>query len=356
MRPANAFRPTCCSGANIASVSSPAPDFASGMTGARVLVTGGSGFIGTNLVGAYMSAGVTVTSLDIAQPRDPEQRDVWVRADVRNLDNLRAAVDAARPTHVYHLAARTDLDGATIDDYEANVGGVANVIKVLREAEGTVLRTVFASSRLVCRIGYQPTADDDYLPTTPYGASKVQTERLVRAATDLPWVMVRPTSIWGPWFGVPYRDFFMSIARGHYVHPAGRRIEKSFGFVGNTIWQLHRLMTAPEADVLGRTLYLGDDPPIEVHGLARRISATMGRRPPRSVPLGALSVVARAGDLAARAHIRAPLTSFRLANLLTPMVFDLGTLMRISGPLPFDEAAGVSTTVDWMRSAGLLKD
>ncbi len=325
------------------------------MSGARVLVTGGSGFIGTNLVDAYLRSGVAVTSLDVAEPRNPAHRGVWVRSDVTRHDELRAGMAVARPTHVYHLAARTDLDGASIEDYDTNVGGVANVIKILREAESPVVRTVFASSRLVCRIGYQPTSDDDYRPTTPYGESKVQTELLVRAATEVPWVMVRPTSIWGPWFGVPYRDFFMSIARGRYVHPAGRRIEKSFGFVGNTIWQLHRLMTAPATDVLGRTLYLGDAPPIEVHGLAKRISATMGRRPPRSVPLAALRVLARAGDLAERVHIRAPLTSFRLANLLTPMVFDLGALMRISGPLPFDEAAGVTATVEWMRGEGLLE-
>ena len=184
--------------------------------------------------------------------------------------------------------------------------------------------------------------------------ARFETERLVRASPELQWVLVRPTSIWGPWFGVPYRDFFLNIARGRYMHPAGRRIEKNFGFVGNTTWQLHRLMCAPAADVQGRTLYLGDDPPIEVHGLAKRISETIGRRPPRSVPLVVLQSLARAGDAAERAGIRAPLTTFRLDNLLTPMLFDLGPLMRISGPLPYDEAAGVTATVDWLRQEGLL--
>jgi nucleoside-diphosphate-sugar epimerase len=113
-------------------------------------------------------------------------------------------------------------------------------------------------------------------------------------------------------------------------------------------------MTAPAADVLGRTFYLGDAPPIEVRTLADRISATMGRRPPKTVPISVLRVIARAGDVAQRAGIRAPLTSFRLANLITPMVFDVDALMRIAGPLPYDEAAGVTATVAWMRRERLL--
>jgi len=74
---------------------------------------------------------------------------------------------------------------------------------------------------------------------------------------DLPWVLVRPTSIWGPWFDVPYRNFFLSVARRRYVHPAGKRIHKSFGFVGNITWHLHRLMIAPRPQVA--RLPLGDD-------------------------------------------------------------------------------------------------
>lgn len=333
----------------------PLPDFSSQMSDARILVTGGSGFIGTNVVGAYKSAGVVVRNLDIESPRNPADRGVWIEADLTRPDELAAAFDACRPTHVVHLGARTDLDGKRVDDYDANVRGVENVLAAVRSAAVPVVRTIVASSRLVCRLGYQPRSDEDYCPTTAYGASKVETERIVRATTDLPWVLVRPTSIWGPWFGVPYRDFFLNVARGRYVHPAGRRIEKSFGFVGNTTWQLHRLMSAPAGDVLGRTFYMGDDPPIEVGDFARRISAAVGRRPPRTVPISALRVLAGAGDFAERAGVSAPLTSFRLANLLTPMLLDVAPLMGISDPLPYDESAGVAATVAWMRGAGLLE-
>lgn len=317
-------------------------------------MTGGSGFIGTNLVSAYKAAGVCVVNADVAPPRNPADRDAWIRTDVRHRDQLEHAFCVAQPTHVFHLGARTDLDSRRVADYDSNVGGVANLLSILETAP-SVARTVVASSRMVCRIAYEPTADDDYCPTTAYGASKVETERLVRAKRALPWVLVRPTSIWGPWFGAPYRDFFLSIARGHYVHPAGRRIPKSFGFVGNTVWQLHSVMVAPDRDVLGRTFYLADDPPLEVGAFAKRISAAVGRRPARAVPVPVLRAIARAGDVLERAGIRAPLTTFRLDNLLTPMLHDVGALMRLSGALPYDEAEGVAATVKWMRGEGLLR-
>ncbi len=331
-------------------------DFSNGLPeAARILVTGGSGFIGTNLVSAYRGAGVTVRNGDCAAPRNTDDSDAWSPVDITRIGNLRDVFSEVRPTHVFHLAARTDLDGRDVSDYPANTTGVANLITVLAEASPPVHRVVIASSRLVCRVGYQPKSDEDYCPTTAYGASKIETERLVRGAMDLPWVLVRPTSIWGPWFDTPYRDFFLSVARGRYVHPSGKRIPKSFGFVGNTTWQLHRLMTAPGAEVLGRMFFLADYPPIEVRDFADRISAALGRRSAMAVPLPVLSALAGVGDALERAGHRAPLTSFRLANLLTPMVYDVSPLSMATGTPPFDLDEGVTITVDWMRREGLME-
>lgn len=331
-----------------------APDYTQGLdSDARVLVTGGSGFIGTNLVGAYRAAGVNVRNADIAAPRNPADRNLWVAADVDQMDSLRAIVESFTPTHVFHLGARTDLDGDRLTDYSANVSGVTNVLEVLHGASTRPARVVVASSRMVCEIGYQPKSDEDYCPPNAYGASKVETERIVRATADIPWVLVRPTSIWGPWFDVPYRDFFLAVARGRYVHPAGRSISKNFGYVGNTIWQLHRLMTAPEPDVRARTFYVGD-PAIEVRDFADRISRALGRRATREVPLGVLRALALTGDVIERVGRRAPLTSFRLNNLLTPMHHDLAALASVAGEPPFGLDESVPTTVAWLREQRLV--
>lgn len=88
----------------------------------RVLVTGGSGFIGTNLVEYYLSKGVEVVNLDIASPRNPEHKSCWKQMTVLNLEGLHAVVVNFSPTHVVNLAAQTGtIDrGRKLENYATN--------------------------------------------------------------------------------------------------------------------------------------------------------------------------------------------------------------------------------------------
>jgi len=179
-------------------------------------------------------------------------------------------------------------------------------------------------------------------------------EQVVRSAgLDTEWLIARPTSIWGPWFGVPYRGFFGAIARGIYYHPGTRNPEKSFGFVGNTMHQFGRLLSAPAKAVCGKTIYVCDYPPLRLREWAETIRRAVDARPIRSMPLWALRVVAYAGDiLEGCGWTRPPLTSFRLNNLMTEMVFDTRSLKDLCGALPYSLEEGVKATVAWMTAVG----
>jgi nucleoside-diphosphate-sugar epimerase len=319
----------------------------------RILITGGSGFIGTNLVERYREGAEALLNLDAAPPARAEHRELWRRADLLDRGDLTAAVAEFGPTHVLHLAARTGLDGSGPADYLVNTEGTRNLIAAL-EASGTTRRVIFASSRLVCEIGYQPRDEFDVRPTTAYGHSKVEMEQIIRDSDrGLEWIIVRPTSIWGPWFGIPYLGFFRAVSRGLYLHPRGRRILKSFGFVGNTVEQVESLLLAPAGAVAGRSLYLGDYPPLEVGDWARTITRLSGGKRVREIPLPLLRAGAWAGDAAGRLGVRnPPLTSFRLDNLTTEMVHDLSPLEEIAGPLPHSLEDGVAQTLSWMKDQG----
>jgi nucleoside-diphosphate-sugar epimerase len=166
---------------------------------------------------------------------------------------------------------------------------------------------------------------------------------------------VRPTSIWGPGFEEPYRGFFLALARGRYVHPGGADPRRSFGFAGNVVYEYVKLSQAPQESVAGRTFYLTDYEPVRVRQWAEVITREMGIKSPRQIPLGALRVAARAGDVAAKLGWKSPpLTSFRLRNMLTDSVSDTTNLQAVVGPLPYTLEEGVRMTVKWLRDVGLI--
>jgi UDP-glucose 4-epimerase len=177
------------------------------LEGRRVLVTGGAGFIGSNLVRRLLREGARVTVLD----------DLFTG----RLENLPASgfdfiegsvCDAALvarvvPEHavVFHAAAR-NIVVSTRDprqDFETNIGGTLNVLLAAKAAEGKVERIVYTSSTSVYgNPRYLPINEDDHLSLlTPYAVSKLGGENYCMAFYEsygLPTSAVRYSNVFGP--------------------------------------------------------------------------------------------------------------------------------------------------------------
>jgi nucleoside-diphosphate-sugar epimerase len=321
----------------------------------RVLVTGGSGFIGTNVIARLLADGAGAVNLDVAPPRNPAHRDLWREVDLLDKSGVEGLAAEFRPTGVIHLGARASLEGRDVRDYPATTDGTRNLISAL-EALPAPPRLLVASTRLVCRIGHQPRSDEDYCPPNPYGESKVEQERIVRGSGyGGTWSIVRPTGIWGPWLGT-YREFFLAVARGRYRHPAGVPVRKSLGYVENTAHQLVTLLGVDASLLHGRVLYLADYEPVDVADWADRIRRAAEAPPVRTAPVGALRVAALAGDALKRVGWKTPpLTSSRLENLVTDMVYDLEPTRRLVPSLPVDLDEGVARTIRWLGESGALR-
>ena len=315
----------------------------------KILVTGGSGFIGTNLIEHYKSIGDKVFNIDIKHPRNIEHMDQWHKVDILDKDKLAAIIKEIEPNIVFHMAARTDLNGLNVDSYDVNTKGIENLISALNEIK-TLDFVVFASSMLVCRLGYKPSSEVDYCPNTPYGESKVIGEGLIRSSNiRFPWVIVRPTSIWGPWFATPYRDFFDMIRKGFYVHPKGVRVRRSYGFIYNSIFQLSRIADRLNDSLVGKTIYLADYEPIELKSWSENIQKSLKVREVKEAPMLLFKVAAKLGDtLKIFGYKNPPMSSFRLNNMLTPMVHDTTPLKKYCGAVPYSINEGVIVTCEWL--------
>lgn len=317
----------------------------------RVLVSGGSGFIGLNLVEKLVALGHSVANYDLkASPKIiPEAR--WIQGDILDSGALVQAYKEVDPDIVFHLAARTDLRGTSDFDYAANTLGTRNVIDAGRTASRSI-HTFYASSRLVFAIDHKPAHPFDYKPSTVYGASKIEAENLIRNADHgtSSWTIFRPTSIWGPWFGVPYRNFFDTVRKGIYFNVRGSSPVKSFGYVENSVHQLATLMMLDPALIQGRVLWLSDYPAINLRNWSHIVAREFQVRPPFELPYGTLKGAARIGDgLQAAGFQNPPLTTFRLNNMVTTMVYDTSETSELVGPLPFSLEVATRRTVEWIR-------
>jgi len=176
----------------------------------RILVTGGAGFIGSNLVSRLMKEGYWVIVLDNFQSGRVENVSRYlhadnfklVRGDVRDRDVVREAMDNVDA--VVHLAALIDVEESMKNPSEVldvNINGTFNVLE--RATINNVKKFVFASSTAVYGEQNPLPLKEDYpiKPISPYAASKASAECYCRAFNycyGVNTVILRYFNVYGP--------------------------------------------------------------------------------------------------------------------------------------------------------------
>jgi nucleoside-diphosphate-sugar epimerase len=165
----------------------------------RVLITGGAGFLGINLVRYLLARGVAVASLDLAEFCYPDVRDgvAAVRGDIRDAAAVTRAL--AGCDAVVYAAAALPLY-APQEIYTTDVVGTRTLLRCARWAG--IRRVVHVSSTAVYGIpDHHPLLEDDRLEGVgPYGQAKIQAEMIAleERAKGLVVPIVRPKSFVGP--------------------------------------------------------------------------------------------------------------------------------------------------------------
>lgn len=195
------------------------------------LITGGAGFIGSNLARRMTSAGADVVVLDDLSTGRPENLS---DLDVRFVEGSITDVDAVREAmrdcdSVVHLAARGSVPRSLVNPratHEVNASGTLNILEAARSQGAYV---VFSSSSSV--YGANPVLPKTELdwtrPLSPYGASKLSAEGYVlayRAAFGMDTLALRFFNVFGPG-QLPNHDYAAVIPKWIFRMQRGESID-----------------------------------------------------------------------------------------------------------------------------------
>lgn len=312
----------------------------------KILITGASGFIGTNVL-EYFKDKAEVINIDIKQPINRSHTAYWKQVDITDEETTIATFSSFDPDYIIHLAARTDLFGKSLKDYDANVTGVENVLKAAAKCP-RLKKILITSSMLVCHAGYQPKHQKDYQPTTWYGKSKLETEKIVwNNPPSCDWAILRPTSMWGAWFDEPYRKFFDMVRKRMYVHIGHISCTKTYGYIENAVYQIEQILFHATQEEDNKVFYLGDNPAIYIEEWANQIAHEVGYKVMR-VPYGLVKCAALIGDVFRSMGFLVPISSFRLKNMSTDNIVNLDNTYAIAPHPPVDRIEGIKRTLAWM--------
>ncbi|MBS9534689.1 NAD-dependent epimerase/dehydratase family protein [Mycobacterium sp. M1] len=262
----------------------------------RVLITGGSGFVGTNFVKTLLDRGYQVRSFDLAASPLPEHPNLeTVQGNICDADVVAKAVEGIDT--VFHTAAIIDLaGGAAVTDelrkrsFSINVDGTKNLVRAA--AKAGVQRFVYTASNSVVMGGKSISGGDETMPYTTkfndlYTETKVVAEQFVLAQNGVDGMLtcsIRPSGIWGPGDQTMFRKLFESVVAGHVKVLIGKESAKlDNSYVHNLI---HGFILAAEHLVPGGTApgqayFINDGEPINMLEFARPIMTALGETWPR---------------------------------------------------------------------------
>ena len=286
-----------------------------------VFVTGGSGFVGQQLIRRLVDQGVVVNAAvrsPTAAKTVASHGAVPVSVELSDLRGLAQAMTGAGL--VVHAAAQ--LTGADVQGmHEVNVEGTRNVVKAAQSAG--VPTFVHVSTEQVV-LGDRPIIDADeswpypQRPQGPYARTKGEAERIaLGAATDgFRVVAVRPRFVWGVGDTTVLPAILEAVESGAFRWIDHGRYQTSTCHVRNLV---EGILAAAHAGESGSSYFLSDGPPVEFRDFVTAMARTKGVDiPGRSLPRPLAHAVAAAAELVwrvARRTTEPPIDRARLAAI-----------------------------------------
>jgi nucleoside-diphosphate-sugar epimerase len=320
----------------------------SSWAGARILITGGTGFIGNALAHALADQGaeVHVIARRVTRTACTHSSVVYHTTDVTDPGSLAPATDGF--THIIHAAGLLGRPGIPAQTYWAiNVSGTRNVMSAALRAGGNV-RVLHVSTTGVLGPAKQELYENSPCrPKNVYESSKAAAENIVRefVARGLPVVIARPALVYGP--GDQHvLKLFQAIKNCRFVHiNAGRHFCQPT-FIADTVAGLLLCLQKGQA---GETFHIAG-PTVTFREFVASTAAEVGVRVPRlSIPRSLALCAAQIFEVAARATGRIPtITRAAVRFFSEDRVVSCSKAQRELGYAPrYDLATGIAETIRW---------
>lgn len=312
----------------------------------KILIVGGSGFIGTELAAALLKGGHAVSILDLRESE--AYPELCTIGDVRDLGTVRRSTLGV--DMVYNLAAE-HADNVTPVSlyYEVNVEGSKNVVTAARE--NGVKRLVYISTGAV--YGLDVGEVDEAMvpqPFNDYGRSKLQAE-----AAFLPWaaespdhrlVILRPTVIFGENNRGNVYNLLRQINSGCFAMIGSGRNRKSLGYVKNIAAFLeHIIELGPGA----RIFNFSDKPDLSMQELVETTRAELGKRGRYlRLPFWLGLLIGYACDLVSLcSRKKLPISSIRIRKFCEYTILNCDRLLSTGFTAPYSLPEAIQRTVQY---------
>jgi nucleoside-diphosphate-sugar epimerase len=325
----------------------------------NILVTGASGFIGHHVIDAVQERGWTACPLlrlgSDSTGLEPFGEGIR-RADLRDEKALEAAVEGI--DGIVHLAGLTRARSQK-EFRDVNAAGVGRIVRAARRGAPGLRRFLYVSSLAAAgpsTVDGPRLEDAPPAPVTAYGRSKLEGEQVLRdEALDLPWTIVRPPIVYGPW----ERDLLtiFRLCRRGVVPVLGFR-PKSYSIVFAPDFARHVVALMDDDRAVGETYFLAEPRAYSYQEIVVAIGQAVGRVPPLlRVPHLVARLVATGGSAAQFFSRRPPmLTLGKLPEVLASgWVCGTEKARAVLGEVgPTTLAEGAILTAAWYRDRGWM--
>jgi GDP-4-dehydro-6-deoxy-D-mannose reductase len=170
----------------------------------RILITGGTGFVGTHLIEFLKPVSSHIVVLASRMSFVPQPGVEYIDADIRDLGGVRTVVQEVKPNEIYHLAAVSAVGDSWLKPrftYEVNAVGAYNLFEAAMGLPSRPRILNVSTSQVYAPSSEMLTEESRVAPDNPYAASKAMAELLTvqyRRITDGGIVTARPFNHTGP--------------------------------------------------------------------------------------------------------------------------------------------------------------